>query len=289
METFWGMPSLASDHGGEVDRMLWLIHGLMFALLIGWGVFYIVALARFRRARHPKASYEGIRGRWAAWIEGVVVAVKAALLVGLAVPVWATAVRALPGPEEDPVEVRVLAQQFVWNVHYPGSDGVFGQTRPELIDSGAGNPIGLDRGDPYAGDDIVKINWLHVPVGRPVVVHLTSLDVVHGFSLPEFRVKQDAIPGMSVSVTFTPTKTTEQFREELRAEARAKLGDDPQALAERLDAIEDRHFEIKCTQLCGMGHYNMRGFLKVHSEESYEAWLGEQADHAPEEVDEFWL
>ncbi len=292
MSGFWGMPELASAHGGAIDRGMLLVHILMLVVLTGWGVFFIMALVKFRGSRHPKADYAGLRGRWTIWTEGAIVAVKAAILIGLSVPFWAAAIRTLPGPGEDAVEVRVVAQQFVWNVHYPGQDGVFGETRPELVDDAGGNPLGLDRSDPHGRDDIVRVNWLHVPVNRPVIVHLTSKDVVHGFSLPEFRVKQDAIPGMSIPVSFTPTMTTEEFRERLRERARREHGDDPEALEARLAAIEDRHFEIVCTQLCGMGHYEMRGFLKVHSEEDYAAWLEEQAAALPEdgdEVDDFWL
>ena len=100
------------------------------------------------------------------------------------------------------------------------------------------------------------------------MVNLTSRDVIHSFGLPEFRVKQDAIPGMSIPVHFMPTKTTTELRVE--------------------SGSEFRHYEIACAQLCGLGHYRMRGFVTVHTAEGYQAWLDEQAQYLGGEVDEFW-
>ena len=100
-----------------------------------------------------------------------------------------------------------------------------------------------------AMDDIVSINQLHLPVNRPVTVRLSTKDVIHSFGLPVMRVKQDAIPGMEIPVFFTPIR---------------EMG-------------EDERWEIVCAQLCGLGHYRMRGFLTVESEEEFEAWLAEKA------------
>jgi cytochrome c oxidase subunit 2 len=139
--------------------------------------------------------------------------------------------------------VRVVAEQFAWNVHYPGSDGQFGRTLAELMS--ADNPIGLDRTDPAARDDIATINQLNLPVDRPAIIHLSSKDVIHSFSLIQMRVKQDTIPGESIPVWFTPTMT----------------GD----------------WEINCSQLCGLGHYRMRGFYSIKTQADFDTWLQEQA------------
>ena len=142
-------------------------------------------------------------------------------------------------------------QQFQWNVHYPGLDGAFGRTNPALVDE-LDNPVGLDKDDPLGEDDVTSRNMLYVPVNRPVVVQVSSKDVIHSFNLPEFRVKQDAIPGMRVPVLFTPTMTTKALRE--------MTGDDK------------RDFEIACAQLCGLGHFQMRGFVRVVEQGEYEEW-----------------
>jgi cytochrome c oxidase subunit 2 len=158
-------------------------------------------------------------------------------------------------PEREALVVRVTAEQFAWNVHYPGPDGVFGRTDIQLLDVSA-NPLGLDRSDPAAADDVTTLNQLHLPVNRPVIVRLRSKDVIHSFGVPELRVKQDAIPGLTIPLWFVPTVTT--------AEMRALKGD---------DAFQ---YEIACAQLCGLGHAAMRGFVTVHPAAEFQQWLEQQ-------------
>ena len=171
-----------------------------------------------------------------------VAVVEAVLLIGFAIPAWATRVNEFPA-ETDSTVVHVVAKQFEWHIHYPGPDGMFGRKDPSLITPT--NAIGLDRSDPYAVDDIATINQLNLPVGKPTIVHLTTQDVIHSFAISTFRVKQDAIPGMEIPVWFVPTVA----------------GD----------------YEINCSQLCGLGHYRMRGFVKIQTEEEFEAFLAEEA------------
>jgi cytochrome c oxidase subunit II len=285
------MPELASAHGGEIDRLMLILHAFMVLFFLGWLIFGFYALFRFRAKRNPKANYNGTHSHFTHYMEIGVVAFEIALLVGLSIPFWNRYVAAKPVVEDDTVEVRVLAQQYVWNVHYPGDDGIFGATDIELIND-ATNPVGLDREAPGAADDIVVVNQLYLPVDRPVVVHLTSKDVIHSFGIPEFRVKQDAIPGMTVPVQFTPTMTSQAFRAKkagMTEDAFAAWADEtkkslPQLYQdEGMDAVEvlqqklDRTFEIACAQLCGLGHYRMRGFVHVLEPDAYEAWLKEKA------------
>jgi cytochrome c oxidase subunit 2 len=249
------LPLLASDHGAKIDRLILLVHILMIVMFIGWGVFFVYCLVRFRKKKNPAASHAGVKSHASSWIEGAIVAVEVLLLIGFSIPFWIAEVDALPKPAENPFEVRVVAQQFLWNVHYPGADGVFGRTRIDLVDDEI-NPVGVDRDDPAGKDDVVS-KTLRLPVGRPALIHLTSRDVIHSFGVPEFRVKQDAIPGMSIPVHFTPTMTTEELRE--------KTG------------IPTRNFEITCSQLCGLGHYRMLGLVMVETEEKVAAWLADRA------------
>ncbi len=251
MAELLGLPTLASEHGAAVDQIIVLLHVLMIVLFAGWGAFFVYCLVRFRKKRNPQADPKGMKSHAPKYIEGAVVVIEIVLLVGLGIPFWIAEVDALPSPEEDPFEVRVVAQQYVWNVHYPGPDGIFGRTDIDRIDD-AENPLGLDKNDPNAADDVIH-PILRLPVGRQAVIHLTTKDVIHSFGVPEFRVKQNAIPGMSIPVHFTPTMTTEAFRE---------LAGDPA-----------RSFEIVCSQLCGMGHFRMKGTVIVDSDEAIQAWI----------------
>jgi len=196
---------------------------------------------RFRRSANPIASHHGLRGRWSTWLEGAVLAAEIILLAFFSIPVWSARVDAFPSERQSTV-VRVVAEQFAWNVHYPGADRTFGRTDIRLV--GPANPLGLDRSDPAAKDDVTTINRLNLPVNRPVIVYLSSKDMVHSFGLPQMRVKQDAVPGIAQPVWFTPTKTGE--------------------------------WEIACSQLCGLGHYRMRGFYAIQTQAEFDIWLTQE-------------
>ena len=183
-----GLPPQASTHAGEIDHMIVLVHWLMLVLLfVGWGAFFLFVLFRFRKGANPKASYAGAKGKLAKGLEVGVAIVEVILLVFYAIPSWATRVGAFPSENQATV-VRVTGKQFEWISHYPGADGRFG--RREVARVAADNQIGLVRTDADAKDDIVTINQLNLPVGRPVLIQLTSLDTIHSFGLFEMRVKQ---------------------------------------------------------------------------------------------------
>jgi cytochrome c oxidase subunit 2 len=253
MLNWLGLPAAASAHAGEIDQMLVLVHWLMLVLFVGWGAFFVFVLVRFRKSANPTASYTGAKGKFAKSTEVAVALIEVLLLVFYAIPAWAKRVTNLPSGN-DAVIVRVIGHQFAWEVQYPGADGKFGRTDPSLVS--ADNPIGLDRKDPDGKDDVTTINQLNVPVGHPVLVHLTSQDVIHSFGLYEMRIKQDAIPGIEFPVWFVPTVTTNDMR--------AKLNN------------PTFEYEITCSQLCGLGHYRMRGFITVQSDADYQKWMAEQ-------------
>lgn len=213
MEELLKLPPIASDHGAEIDHSIFTIHWLMLVLFAGWGLFYLYTLVRFRRGSHPAANYAGARSKIAIWLAGLVAVFELTMLYTVDAPLWAKRVAERPA-DKDAVVVRVVAEQFAWNIHYPGRDGKFGKASIGLID--AENPLGLDRNDPDAKDDIVTLNQLNIPVHKPVIVYLTSKDVIHSFGLPLFRIKQDAVPGLTIPVWFVPSKTTDEVREEWR-------------------------------------------------------------------------
>ena len=256
LELFYslGMPEIASAHGQQLDDMLAWVHWLMALLFVGWGSFFIYTLIRFRESKNPVASYEGTKSHASSWGEFGVVLAEAALLVVFALPLWAERVNEYPD-EKEATLVRVVAEQFAWNVHYPGKDGVFGKTDPNLIDKQV-NPLGLDKDDPYALDDITNVNQLHLPVNTPALIHLTTKDVIHSFGVPEFRIKQDTIPGMKIPMWFEPTITTEEIR--------------------KIKGDDKFNYEIACAQLCGIGHARMRGFVIVDSKQGFQEWLDQQ-------------
>lgn len=266
MMTRW-MPPIASEHGPQIDQALDWVHWLMAILFVGWMLFFLYCLWRFRRSRNPQADPVGTTSSASSWLEGGVAVAEAVLLIGLAIPLWADRVEEFPAESESTV-VRVVAEQFAWNVHYPGPDGVFGRTAIEKIDLQS-NPLGLDRDDPAAADDVTTVNQLRLPVGKPAIVHLSSKDVIHSFGLPEFRIKQDAVPGIDIPVWWVPTVTTDQMRE--------RLGK-PEFV-----------YEIACAQLCGIGHASMRGFVTIDEPEAFDAWMAEQVAAAQETGgDDFW-
>ena len=253
--THWlGLPALASTHGGQIDGMIGWVHVFMLILFVGWGGFFAYTLVRFRRSRHPVASYTGVKTHTSSYLEGGVALVEAILLFAFSIPLWAARVDHVPSQSEALV-VEVTGEQFAWNIHYAGADGVFGRTDIKLLDLQE-NPLGLDRSDPASKDDVTTLNQLYLPVNKPIVVRLRSKDVIHSFNIPEFRVKQDAVPGFTIPVWFIPNITT--------AEMRTRTGN------------PEFQYEIACAQLCGLGHYRMRGFVTVQSPEEFQKWMEEK-------------
>ncbi|HLF14579.1 MAG TPA: hypothetical protein VI932_06805, partial [Bacteroidota bacterium] len=212
MEKYLGLPPDGSAHGAQIDSLIGLVHWLMFALFVGWGIYFVITLVRFRNSKQKSANYHGVRNHVSTYIEAGVIVVEAVLLVIFSIPIWSERVDAFPS-EHGSTVVRIVAEQFAWNIHYPGSDGVFGKTSLALV--GTDNPLGLDRTDPAAVDDITTINQLNLPLGKPVIIHLTSKDVIHSLNLTAFRVKQDAVPGLNIPVWFVPTKTSAEIRGEM--------------------------------------------------------------------------
>ena len=255
MTEWLGMPALAATHGAQIDNLVGWIHIFMLILFVGWGGFFLYAIARFRKSRNPVADYRGVTSHRSVYLEIAVAVVEAVLLIGFAIPLWAARVGDLP-PENEALLVQITGEQFAWNIHYAGADGVFGRTDIKLLDLQS-NPLGLDRTDPAAKDDITLVNQLFLPVGRPIIVRLRSKDVIHSFGVPEFRVKQDAVPGLTIPIWFIPTITT--------ADMRTKLGN------------PEFQYEIACAQLCGLGHARMRGMVTVMTAEEFLKWRDETA------------
>jgi cytochrome c oxidase subunit 2 len=234
-----GLPELDSSTGKAVDDLMVYVHWLMLALFVGWIVYFGYVLWRFSAARNPRADHEGSKSPIPKYSEIAVVLVEAVLLLGIAIPLWAKNVEYFPKPEESTV-IQIVAQQFAWNARYPGPDGKFGAQSMKLVSSD--NTFGIDPADPAGKDDVVVLNEIHVPVNKPVLIYLSSKDVIHSLKIIAMRLTQDAIPGLRIPCTFTPNK----------------IG----------------RYQINCAQLCGNGHSAMSGgFFIVQSQADYDAWL----------------
>jgi cytochrome c oxidase subunit 2 len=243
-----GLPVLASEQGRHVDNLIIYMHWLMIALFVGWFAYFIFVLIRFRRSRHPKADYVGVRSHLSSYIEGGVALVEFILLFVLAIPFWAKATDKFPKESESTV-VQIVGQQFNWNARYPGKDGVFGRQDMRFVS--ATNTFGVDPSDPAGKDDIQVdgLGEMHVPVNKPVICYISSKDVIHSFKVIAMRVTQDAIPGMRIPIWFTPNKVG--------------------------------RYQINCAQLCGNAHSAMStGILVVESQADFEKWLASKAGPA---------
>jgi cytochrome c oxidase subunit 2 len=235
----WWLPPDVSVHGHEIDFTINMLHWFMLVLFIGWSVFIVYCLIRFRQRPGHVAIYEPIRPTIYRWLIGGVAVAEAVLLIGIDGPAWARLKTEYP--RENPLIIRVVAEQFKWLFHYPGRDGKFGRTAPEFYSDD--NPAGLDDEDEAGWDDIT-VRGLHFPVGRPVIARLTAKDVIHSFKIPVMRVTQDVIPGMEIPVWFE-AKTTGKF-------------------------------QLGCAQLCGLGHSEMKAELIIETPEDFQKWLDEE-------------
>ncbi len=248
-----GLPPVASTQARGVDNLIVYLHFLMIVLFVGWLTYFAIVLIRFRRQRNPRANYHGVKNHASTYIEGAVAVVEGVLLFGLSVPLWAKATEQFP-KESDSTVIQVVAQQFAWNVRYPGKDGVFGRQDMRWVT--AENVFGVDPTDPRGKDDVQTLNEVHVPLVKqtdgqykPVIIYVSSKDVIHSFKVLAMRIEQDAIPGLRIPLWFRPT-------------------------------MEGR-FQINCAQLCGNGHASMSGgFLIVESQAAFDKWLASKTGAA---------
>ncbi len=243
-----GIPENYSAHGSDVDHLIDIVHWFMFALFIGWTLFFLYCCWKFRAKKNPKASYHGVTSHISSHLEIAVVIIEAVLLLGFAFPLWWDRTDQFDEVQKtDPVRVRVIAYQFAFNYHYPGADGKFGRIDRHLVNN-VGDPC-IDPDDPNGWDDFVAPN-LKLPVDRNAILQITSTDVIHNYSIIPMRIQQDAIPGRDIPMWFKPMKKLETY--------------------------------VVCGQLCGEAHANMRGFMEVVSQKSYSSWAAEQSKAALE-------
>jgi len=180
-------------------------------------------------------------------------ALAMAVLVAIGLKNWSAATSDAPA---NATVVEVVGKQFNWIVRYPGKDNELGKRTFRNIND-ANNILGQDWSDPHNMDDIIAQNGeLHLVVGKPVKLLIGSRDVIHDVGLAHFRMKMDAVPGITTTMWFTPTITTDSMKE--------------------ITHNPDFVYEISCDQMCGKGHYSMRGTVIVETQAQYDAWMAKQ-------------
>jgi cytochrome c oxidase subunit 2 len=231
----WYLTPIASNWG-TIDATVTITFWVTGIVFVAINLFMAYAIIRYRHRKGQRADYAPENKKLEAWLVGLTtIGIAAMLAPGLFV--WARIVHA----PEDAMVFEALGRQWSWSYRFPGKDGVLGTVDARYVS--AENPFGLNPEDPNGRDDVlVSSPELHLPVGRPVKVLLRSLDVVHDFSVPQFRVKMDLVPGLVSYVWFTPTRTGQ--------------------------------FDLLCLELCGIGHYTMRGRVIVEEEPAFRSWLG---------------
>jgi len=216
----WMLPPGASTFVGDIDWLYYLILVVTGIAFVVVEVALVVFCFRYRARPARKAIY--VHGSTRAEVIWTGVTAVVVVIIGLlSAPAW-NKIKGREGVPPNAMEIGISAKQFEWNVTYPGADGKLGTS-----------------------DDYTVRGQLHVPVNRPTVATLTSLDAIHSFFVPAFRIKQDAVPGMHIRVWFQPTKVGE--------------------------------YELGCAELCGLGHYRMRAIVTVHTQQDYDRWVAQQS------------
>lgn len=240
---FWTPPNVTVG-GEDIDRILNFIFWLTLFVFILTQTVYISYLIKYRRKPGVKAHYSHGNNT----LEIVWTTIPVLIFLGLAIysnRVWHDLFR---DPPPDAIPINVFSYQFGWEFRYPGADGKLGETDVTLITQD--NKFGVRSDDPQGADDFVS-SELVIPAQKPVHILLNSRDVIHSFYVPSFRLYQDAVPGRTISWVWFEVK----------------------------DPID---LELACSQLCGVGHYNMKAPIRVLTQSAYDQWYAGKLKAAAE-------
>lgn len=234
------LPTAASTIAPGHDKLFALLYYLSVLIFFLVNTVFLYFVIRYRHKPGQKAYYYHGNNL----VEFTWTLLPTILFVGLGLysdDMWRQMKYSsrLPNPD---VQVDVVGQAFAWSMRYPGADGVLGR-RDDSFRTGS-NLFGIDPSDPNGKDDVIATGEFNLPVNKNVIVHLSAVDVLHSFFLPNFRVKQDAVPGSWINVWFNGTRAGK--------------------------------FELACAELCGSGHYNMRAVLNMQSEADFNKWMDEK-------------
>lgn len=251
------LPPAASDHGEKIDTMIWITLIITFVVFLITQILLFWYSFKYQEKEGQKAFYYPHNNKLEV-IWTVIPAITLTVLVGFGLYYWFQITGEAPANAQ---VVEVTGSQFKWEFRYPGNDKKLGKKYFKQIDESASNPLGQIWDDPDNRDDIyVTGEPMHVIVNRPVKLVIGAKDVIHDVGLAHFRLKMDAVPSIPTTMWFTPKYTTREMK--------AKYG-------------EDFNYEISCDQMCGPGHYGMRGVIVVESEGEFKAWIaGKQSQYA---------
>jgi len=241
-----------SDHGVYIDRMLYITIALTGFVFFLTQIALFLFAYKYQESDKRKAYYFPHNNKLEL-IWTVIPAITLTILVGFGIFYW---FRITGDAPSNAMVVEVTGSQFKWEFRYPGKDGVLGKKYYKEINDAKSNPLGQIWDDPNNHDDVYATGELHLVVNKPVKMVIGAKDVIHDVGLPHFRMKMDAVPGTPTTMWFTPTKTTK--------EKRLETGD-PEFV-----------YEISCDQMCGKGHYSMRGTIVVETQEEFDAWMASQ-------------
>lgn len=241
----------ASVEGEEIDSMMMVtiaITGVVFIItqiLLFWFAY------KYQEKDNRKAYFFPHNNKLEI-IWTTIPALTLTILIVIGLKFW---FKITGDPPKDHILVEITGHQFGWDMRYPGKDGIFGQKNFKLYNKPSGNSLAVDFNDPESHDDI-RTTEMRIPVGHPVKLVIHAQDVIHSVGLPHFRQKMDAVPGIPTTLWFTPKYTTEEMK--------VRTGN-PNFV-----------YEIACDQMCGNGHFSMRGVVVVDTEEGYQKWLNSQ-------------
>ncbi|MEL6634388.1 MAG: cytochrome c oxidase subunit II [Bacteroidota bacterium] len=247
-----------SIHGVEIDRMMWNTMFVSLFVAVVTNIFLFYFSWKYRQKKGRKALYYPHNNKLEI-IWTVVPAIVLTLLIFDGVGVWHD-IWAEPEEGEEVMYVEVNGKQFGWTVRYPGQDLEFGETHVSYINEDKGNTLGFNMSDKNGMDDLVTYE-MHLPVGKKIDMKIRSRDVLHSATIAHFRVKMDAVPGMTTHFPFETRYTTKEY-------------------IEKFNKPEDFEFEMSCQQICGAAHNNMRLVVVVETQEEYDAWLAQQRTFA---------
>ena len=248
---YWDEMNLpvASVHGEEIEFYFWVTMGFCIAAFVITNLLLVFFAYKYSYKKERKARFYP-HNNTLELIWTVVPAIVLSILVFTGWQTWSTVMDKAPA---DAVKLEIRGEQFKWQVRYPGKDNEFGEVDYKRIDPS--NEFGMLCEDPASMDDFFA-KEIHIPVNQPVLFKIRARDVLHSVFAPHFRLKMDAVPGMPTKFWFTPNKTTKQMQQET--------------------GNPDFRYEIACTEICGVGHFNMKKIIVVETQEEYEKWLSEQ-------------
>jgi len=245
------LPPSASDHGEKIDTMMWITLAITFVVFVITQILLFWFAYKYQEREGQKAYYFPHNNKLEV-IWTVIPAITLTVLVGFGLFYWFQITGEAPKGSQ---VIEVTGSQFKWEFRYPGKDGKLGKKYYKEINEDKSNPLGQIWSDPDNHDDVVVNGTVHIVVNKPVKFIIGSKDVIHDFGLAHFRMKMDAVPGIPTTMWFTPKYTTREMK--------AKYGD-------------DFEYEISCDQMCGPGHFGMRGVIVVESQAVFNAWLAQK-------------